>query len=340
MDTYVLFLGSKRVTVRPEDLTTDKISVIFQVLKNTVYLTDDHNVAIFPEPDGHFISVDLVDRGHYEVHGDASAAAAAAAAAPPPPATATAAVEGGARFSFQRPVASAVARTKAFQRNIYIGEVVEGKLESSKTLTVRFSEFEATVPSILAKVSEALGDPEDMVLTDGQGNAILDSEGTRGSNYWKQNSRKIFAIPESQLGQTGKRRRLSRREDNYQDVLTDIEEVIEAAQGLREVTKTLKEATAGTGRTTLLCLQEGEVNALRTVFSCLVCTGPVEKAVFASCCRSILGCRECINRWDQGHDYCPKCRSPVDSRVITEVAGFDEAMAVLSKLFLKIIKQF
>lgn len=90
-----------------------ELPTITQVLKNTVYLTDDHNVAIFPEPDGHFISVDLVDRGHYEVHGDASAAAAAA---PPPPATATAAVEGGARFSFQRPVASAVARTKAFQR--------------------------------------------------------------------------------------------------------------------------------------------------------------------------------------------------------------------------------
>ncbi|KAK5870632.1 hypothetical protein PBY51_003563 [Eleginops maclovinus] len=238
MDTYVLFLREKRVTVRPEDLKTEKIAVIFQVQKDTIYLTDDHNIAIFPEENGHFISVDLVDRGHYEVHGDASASAAAAP--PPPPATATAAAaDQRPRFAFQRPVASAVARTKAFQ---------------------------------------------------------------------------------------------SRREDTgLQDVVAEIEEVIEAAQGLKEVTKSIKEVTEGTGKATLLCLQEGEVNALKTVFGCLVCTGPVEKPIFSSCCRSIIGCRSCIQQWEHSHDYCPKCRC--QDRETNEVAGLDEALAVLRKLF-------
>ncbi|KAK5859360.1 hypothetical protein PBY51_020922 [Eleginops maclovinus] len=333
MDTYVLFLREKRVTVRPEDLKTEKIAVIFQVQKDTIYLTDDHNIAIFPEENGHFISVDLVDRGHYEVHGDASASAAAAPPPPPPPATATAAAaDQRPRFAFQRPVASAVARTKAFQRNIYIGEVMEGRLQTSKTVTVRFSEFEANVPSILGKVVEALGDAEEMILTDVQGNAILDSEGTRGSNFWKQNSRKTFAVPEIQLGQLGKRRRLSRREDTgLQDVVAEIEEVIEAAQGLKEVTKSIKEVTEGTGKATLLCLQDGEVNALKTVFGCLVCPGPVEKPIFSSCCRSIIGCRSCIQQWEHSHDYCPKCRC--QDRETNEVAGLDEALAVLRKLF-------
>ncbi|KAK5856932.1 hypothetical protein PBY51_010210 [Eleginops maclovinus] len=200
MDTYVLFLREKRVTVRPEDLKTEKIAVIFQVQKDTIYLTDDHNIAIFPEENGHFISVDLVDRGHYE------------------------------------------------------------------------------------------------------------------------------------LGQLGKRRRLSRREDTgLQDVVAEIEEVIEAAQGLKEVTKSIKEVTEGTGKATLLCLQEGEVNALKTVFGCLVCPGPVEKPIFSSCCRSIIGCRSCIQQWEHSHDYCPKCRC--QDRETNEVAGLDEALAVLRKLF-------
>ncbi|KAK5870864.1 hypothetical protein PBY51_003774 [Eleginops maclovinus] len=249
---------SKTTTVRPEDLKTEKIAVIFQVQKDTIYLTDDHNIAIFPEENGHFISVDLVDRGHYEVHGDASASAAAAP--PPPPATATAAA------ADQRP------------RYLY-----------SCAVTV-------------------------------------------GSNFWKQNSRKTFAVPEIQLGQLGKRRRLSCREDTgLQDVVAEIEEVIEAAQGLKEVTKSIKEVTEGTGKATLLCLQEGEVNALKTVFGCLVCPGPVEKPIFSSCCRSIIGCRSCIQQWEHSHDYCPKCRC--QDRETNEVDGLDEALAVLRKLF-------
>lgn len=47
-------------------------------------------------------------------------------------------------------------------------------------LTVRFSEFESSVSGILSKVKEALGQEDSLILTDGQGKEILDSEGTRG----------------------------------------------------------------------------------------------------------------------------------------------------------------
>lgn len=60
--------------------------------------------------------------------------------------------------------------------------MVEGRIETAKTITVRFSEFEANVTAILAKTTEALGDQEPMVLTDCQGNLIVDSEGTRGKS--------------------------------------------------------------------------------------------------------------------------------------------------------------
>uniref|UniRef100_A0AAV2L932 Uncharacterized protein n=1 Tax=Knipowitschia caucasica TaxID=637954 RepID=A0AAV2L932_KNICA len=48
-------------------------------------------------------------------------------------------------------------------------------------VTVRFSEFEACVSTILSKVKEALGQQESITLTDSQGNKIIDSEGTRGT---------------------------------------------------------------------------------------------------------------------------------------------------------------
>lgn len=62
-----------------------------------------------------------------------------------------------------------------------IADVLNGKLETSKMVTVRFSEFEACVPTIISKVKEALGQEESVILTDSQGNEIMDSEGTRGN---------------------------------------------------------------------------------------------------------------------------------------------------------------
>lgn len=47
-------------------------------------------------------------------------------------------------------------------------------------LTVHFSEFEASVMGILSKVNDILEQEDSCILTDGQGNKILDSEGTRG----------------------------------------------------------------------------------------------------------------------------------------------------------------
>lgn len=63
-------------------------------------------------------------------------------------------------------------------RNIFT-ELVDGKLETSKTLTVRFSEFEASVMGIISKVTDALEQEDLLIVTDGQGNKILDLEGTR-----------------------------------------------------------------------------------------------------------------------------------------------------------------
>ncbi|KAL7372604.1 hypothetical protein ABVT39_019227 [Epinephelus coioides] len=193
-------------------------------------------------------------------------------------------------------------------------------------VTVRFSEFEACVQSIINKVTEALGQQESIILTDSLGNEIVDSDGTRGSAYWKQNSRKVYAVPEPQmvLLRLNKRRRLSRKEDTgLHEVIADTEEVVEVAQGLREVLKIIKDLIgfAHSTMTTTLSLSEAEIASLRMVFACLVCKGPVDKPMFSTCCRSLIGCKSCITEWNS------RCS-------LHEVAGLSEALAALDKLFL------
>ncbi|KAK3573349.1 hypothetical protein QTP86_024049, partial [Hemibagrus guttatus] len=74
-----------------------------------------------------------------------------------------------------------------------------GQLKPSRTVVVRFMEFEATVPGITAKVQSALNSEEPLILTDAQGNEIVESEGTKGSLYWKQIARKILSISEEEF---------------------------------------------------------------------------------------------------------------------------------------------
>lgn len=67
-------------------------------------------------------------------------------------------------------------------RNVLIADVVDGRPQTSRAVTVNFSDFEASVPAITAKVVEALGQEETVVLIDNHGNQIVDCEGTRGTD--------------------------------------------------------------------------------------------------------------------------------------------------------------
>lgn len=59
-------------------------------------------------------------------------------------------------------------------------------------VSVRFTEFEACVTTIVNKVKEALGQQGPFTLTDSHGNEILDSEGTRGKVYCLKQTHKAF----------------------------------------------------------------------------------------------------------------------------------------------------
>uniref|UniRef100_A0A1A8GZV3 Uncharacterized protein n=1 Tax=Nothobranchius korthausae TaxID=1143690 RepID=A0A1A8GZV3_9TELE len=213
VETFVLFRGGKRVTMNGSDMSVDKICRIFQVSGNSLYITDDMNTAIFPDPSGNFTTLSLQHRGHYEVQNKFKALPSAAPFAFMRRASASASTETHA---------SATSRSnfppRQFQRSVHIAEIVNDKLTAARTVVIRFLESDATVERMTVKVKEALGCVEEITLTDSQGNEIVDSEGTRSSSYWKQNSRKIYAIFEDDFVELQNGRRQKTRSDVQADV--------------------------------------------------------------------------------------------------------------------------
>ncbi|XP_056466619.1 uncharacterized protein LOC130405521 isoform X2 [Gadus chalcogrammus] len=273
MESFTLFRGPKRVRIREDDLTVEKVGRIFQVAPDAMYLTDDGNGAIFPLPSGEFPIGSMMTMGHFEVQGQPTPAA------PPTP--------GPAPFSFSSPSASPTPvpfsfsggpRTfpprasghfgKTFQRSINVGEVAGNRILTKKTLVVRFSEAEANVEAILLKAREALGQVEEtFVLTDSQGNEIQDFDGTRTSQFWRQNSRKVFVLLEGEFEdlQQQRRAKVSRREDNT--LLDRAEEVKVAAESLENVANAIKKLS----EVATAHLQRPSLQPAKDAMSCLVC---------------------------------------------------------------------
>ncbi|KAK0138164.1 hypothetical protein N1851_025520 [Merluccius polli] len=336
--SFVLFKAARRVTLKEEDMSVEKISTIFQVTSQSLYLTGDSNVAVFPGQDGHFSSFDLRDRAHYEVHGVEAAAEVVNFAASGPPPTPSS----SSQFRFSRSASSTCTSLppraqslKYFTRTVSLGELNNGKLVNSRMVVVRFTELEASVPSIISKVKDALGSVEPLILTDSNGVEILDSEGTRGSFYWKQNSRKIMAVPEADFQAVQqKRRRISDDDGGLDSVFEKIEEVVLAAQGLSEVTTAIQGLSdlINRNKSTTLVLTEEQTMSVKAAFTCLVCKGFMQDPVFATCCQSLVGCRSCTTLWLQESSLCLKCRADDFSVNIHRVTGLAETVNVISQL--------
>ncbi|XP_029953580.1 uncharacterized protein LOC115392990 [Salarias fasciatus] len=205
---------------------------------------------------------------------------------------------------------------------IHVAEVVHGKLAVSKMVVIRFSEAEATVESIATKVREALGSEEGFILTDCQGREILDSEDTRSSQYWKQNSSNIFALPENEFRdfQNGQRAKRSRRAED-----SDLQDVVQHIDGLKCASDSISQPSEMAEKKAT----EAHVKPVKEAFTCLVCLDVMVEPTFSKCCCSLLGCGACVREWLLTSDHCLKCRSPNFKRNIHSVKGLDAALAFM-----------
>ena len=64
-----------------------------------------------------------------------------------------------------------------------------------------------------------------------------------------------------------------------------------------------------------------------------LCRYPI---LLAKCCKSIIGCEECVNRWYSGPDAltksCPRCRSERGYNETMRVLGLDDLLTGLKRL--------
>jgi len=54
------------------------------------------------------------------------------------------------------------------------------------------------------------------------------------------------------------------------------------------------------------------------------CLGPIKKPVISSCCRSLLGCKDCCDQWFIGSSRCPQCSSDTGRDGRIDVCGLDD----------------
>ncbi|KAG7459044.1 hypothetical protein MATL_G00226970 [Megalops atlanticus] len=229
---------------------------------------DDHNVALFPDQDGKFDAYTLTPGSHYEVHGD-TCGTQTDGPAPALPASSTATQ--GSRFSFARPSCSnssapATSATKIFQRSLYIADLVDGRPVACQTLVIQFTEMDATVPGILMKVKEALGQDEPLTLTDSQGNEILDTSGTTAREMISKRACKRFLKGLMKWCHQHK--------------------ALGVAVSLRNLSELSNAAV-------FLTIAPQQAEEIKAIFCCLMCKGPMNDPVFTTCCSSLVGCRIC-----------------------------------------------
>lgn len=156
-------------------------------------------------------------------------------------------------------------------------------------------------------------------------------------------ARKFYAIPEEDIGREHVRGGVKRlrsslahtpttrdaAEGRSDDLLIEIKSDIAAIQEKTDTIMTLSKD---------LKIPLGLQRLLHEAFACQICAAiPMQPPILlAKCCKSIIGCEECVNRWYSGPDAltksCPRCRSERGYNETMRVLGLDDLLTGLKRL--------
>ena len=116
-----------------------------------------------------------------------------------------------------------------------------------------------------------------------------------------------------------------RKKQSLSQVLSEVQEIRKDLQSLFQVTKQMK-------------LPPGLYRHLNDTFKCHICrSSPIKPPViFSRCCKRILGCQECVDRWYRGEQgvmkSCPLCRGERAYAETTTLKGLDDFLLAISSL--------
>ena len=82
-------------------------------------------------------------------------------------------------------------------------------------------------------------------------------------------------------------------------------------------------------------LPPGLYNKLDETFKCNICHSSPFKlpVIFGRCCRNIIGCSSCVDRWFKEESSCPLCRSDRALPDTCIINGLDEFILSITPLF-------
>ena len=176
-----------------------------------------------------------------------------------------------------------------------------------------------------------------------------------GLRFWKVGSRKVYAVKQSYSGQPsgkgpGKGRRHSRASeivipsdsDSESDFLPATKRKAVSGSEIRTLTKEVgviqqelrKIFTISSGLTIPIALRQ----KLSDTFKCNICqVSPISPPViFARCCKSIIGCQTCVDRWYRGEEGmskgCPLCGTERALPETTRLHGLDDFLVAVQPL--------
>ena len=143
-----------------------------------------------------------------------------------------------------------------------------------------------------------------------------------GLKFWKVPSRKLFAI--ERRGSKRKRYDDDDDDDPSHKMLCQLSNIDKKLTKIMEVTPNLN-------------LPIGFISLLHESFTCCVCkvSPMIPPIIFARCCKSILGCQRCIDRWYRGEPgiekRCPLCRGERGLADTTVILGLDNFLVYVDK---------
>ena len=157
--------------------------------------------------------------------------------------------------------------------------------------------------------------------------------------FWKVNSRKFYAVPDEDLlapVRKKSRKSLSSIEDHDNhlssscaDVLNNFsDEIALLHQKIDRVFELTKDTPVFLGLRGLL----------QDTLKCKIChISPMRPPiVLAKCCRSILGCESCVNRWYEGTDAltkrCPGCQRERGYAETIRLHGLDDLLSGIREI--------
>ena len=160
-----------------------------------------------------------------------------------------------------------------------------------------------------------------------------------GINFWKSPNRKLYAVARKEVHHTTVKRKCDEDSDDAESntkranmtivenklnfVLSDLEGVKSVVDDIMSVTK---DST----------IPLGLKKILRDTLKCRICLSApiVPPVVITKCCKVLLGCEACVNRWYRGDDAltkpCPACKHARGYNETMILRGLDELLTTLN----------